>query len=84
MKAAGLPQAKIDQILNKVYGPGKTPRVKWGEIETYIKADPCGSTQMMKQSGLSRADTYRYMKKAGLAPDEIDRILSKVYTDSEQ
>jgi len=39
---------------------------------------------MMKQSGLSRADTYRYMKKAGLAPDEIDRILSKVYTDSEQ
>jgi hypothetical protein len=84
MKWAGLTQGDTDKIVTKIYGPERTPKIKWGDIETYIKADPCGSAEMMKQSGLSYADTYKYMKKGGLAPDEIDRILSKVYSNSEQ
>ena len=81
---AGLSERDTDTIVTKVYGPERTPKVKWEDIETYIKADPSGSAQMMKQSGLSYADNYKYMKKAGLAPAEIDRILSKVYSSSKQ
>ena len=61
-----------------------THKIKWEDIETYIRADPSGSAQGMKQSGLSYADNYKYMKKAGLAPAEIDTILSKVYSNSKQ
>jgi len=84
MVNAGLPQRYTDEILTKVYGPERTPKVKWEDIETFIKANPCGSAEVMKQSGSSYAETSKYMKKAGLEPDEIDRILSKVYSNSEQ
>ncbi len=84
MKWAGLTQGDIDKIVTKIYDQKCPPKVKWEDIETFIKANPSGSAEMMKQSGLSYADTYKYMKKAGLAPGEIGRILSKVYSNSEQ
>jgi len=84
MVNAGLPQRDTDEIVTKVYGPERTPKVKWEDIETFIKANPSGSAEMMKQSGSSYADTYKYMKKAGLAQDEIDRILGEVYSSSNQ
>jgi hypothetical protein len=70
----------LDYLKGQLSSDNGTRKVKWEEIETYIKSDPCGSAQFMKQAGSSRADIYKDLKKAGLASDEIDRILNEVYS----
>jgi hypothetical protein len=70
----------LDYLKGQFSLDNETRKVKWEEIETYIKSDPSGAAQFMKQAGTSRADIYRVLKKAGLALDEIDRILNEVYS----
>ncbi len=81
MNKIGLDQKEVDELLDQVYGPKpeRTPTVKWRDIEPLIRANPCAFAQTMKQNGSRRDETYGYMKKAGLASDEIQRVLAKVY-----
>lgn len=84
MVNAGLSHQVTDAIVTKVYGPRRIPKVKWEDIETFIKANPSEAAKAMKQAGLSYNYAYKYMIKAGLPSDEVERILSKVYSNSEQ
>ncbi len=83
MQRAGLNQENVERVLDQVYGPKP---VRWRDIEAFIGTNPYESAQAMKQSGSSREQAYRDMQKAGLARDDVEGILRKVYeseTDSE-
>jgi len=56
-----------------------TPKFSRGDCKKYIKENPCGAAQVMKQLGVSRSQAYRDMGKAGLTPGEIDKVLGAVY-----
>lgn len=72
-----------DMLLNYLEGQltsdSGTCKVKQEDIETWVKANPFEAAKGMKEIGWNRITTYNRMKKAGLASDEIDRILNKVY-----
>jgi hypothetical protein len=72
-----------DMLLNYLKGQltsdNGTRKVKWEDIGPFVKANPFEAAKGMKEIGWNRITTYNRMNKAGLASDEIDRILNEVY-----
>lgn len=84
MQEYGLSKENIDQLLQQVpkSRPSKPGGINWSSMRQWAQDDPDGLALSLKQYGMSRSHARAFLKKAGLIPDEIKKILTKVY-DSE-
>lgn len=74
----------LDCLKDQLSSPSRSQKVKWEDVRPLVQAHPFEFAKSMTKVGWTRVKTYNHMIKAGLAPDEADRILSSVYSNGER